>query len=612
MADLIGQSIGNYRIEALLGTGGMGQVFRGQHRHLERRAAIKVMHAHLAVDAGFQERFLREARAAAALNHRNVVQIYDFGEQDGRFFLVMELMEDGSLATLLEAAKQGAAHVDLRLALNTARQAAEGLAYAHANGMVHRDIKPDNLLIERDATPGGTHVITKVCDFGLARLTESTMLTGTGMLMGTPAYMSPEQAQGLPLDGRSDQYALGVVLYELVTGQRLFETRTATDALFKHVYTQPTPPRLSRPELPEAVDAIILRCLAKKPEQRFARTDDLAKALHDALTALDRQPTRSEPVHVRESADPARLQLVGMQLSRFVVETSLGVGSIAWVYRGSHVRLGQPVILKVLRPEFARDQPFVRRLIQETKLAARLRHPNIAEILDAGTAAGHLFIATEYVEGRPLREILDERRLNLAETVGYVRQLGAALDYAHENGVLHHDLRPDNIMIRADGTLVLVDFGLAKAAEELSLASGGVVTSVSAEYRAPEQLTGRPSSTRTDMYALGCLTYAMLAGEPPFSGSSFPSLVDAHVHGVPQPVHLRVSGLPQEVSAVVARSLAKSPENRFASAGAFAAALEAAIPALSPSIVPTGQTPTGTTPAASLQATGTIGTRSTR
>lgn len=290
MADLVGHTLGAYRIEARLGAGGMGDVYRAMHTRLGRPAAIKVLHPNQAADATFQARFLREARAAAALSHPNIVEVFDFGEQDGFSYLVMELVPDGSLRTLLQQRAQGAGWT-LGLGVGLVRQAAEGLAYAHAHGMVHRDIKPDNLLLQRLnlATPerrseSTESYLLKISDFGLARLLdEAGELTVTGMVMGTPTYMSPEQCQGGDLDGRSDLYSLGVVLYEVATGAPPFRVKSLSEAVFKHISMPPEPPRTVQPDLPPALEEVILRCLAKHPEDRYASGLELADALDGAL-----------------------------------------------------------------------------------------------------------------------------------------------------------------------------------------------------------------------------------------------------------------------------------------------------------------------------------------
>jgi len=289
VADLIGTTIGNYRIDSLLGTGGMGQVYLGVHLHLNRPAAIKVMHAHMAAEESFNRRFRQEARAVAALNHPNIVQTWDFGVQDDNSYLVMELLTDGSLRSLLASDVVQQPGWAIHVGLDLVRQAAEGLAYAHSRGMVHRDIKPDNLMLCRITDQIDDHALhdlqVKITDFGLARLTEEASATGPSLVMGTPAFMSPELCQGLPVDGRSDVYSLGVVLYQVVTGRLPFETRAVAEAAFKHVHATPPRPREYWPEIPESLEAVILRCLAKDPDERYT-SSELVRALRDVQQEL--------------------------------------------------------------------------------------------------------------------------------------------------------------------------------------------------------------------------------------------------------------------------------------------------------------------------------------
>ncbi len=287
LSDLIGQTLGQYRIETPIDAGGMGQVYRGVHIYLNRPAAIKVMRAHLIANPSFRERFLQEARSAAALKHQNIVDIYEFGEEDGQLYLVMELVPDGSLRSLLyRRAKQP---WSLALGLDLMRQAADGLMAAHTLGVVHRDIKPDNLLLLRVNAPDTTspHYHLKISDFGLARLAEGSGLTATGMPMGTLAYMSPEQCLGNTVDGRTDIYALGVVIYEIATGYLPFQIESFEDALRKHTGAMPTPPSQVRSDVPPALEAIIMRCLAKKPEERYQTGAELAIALQGVMQSAE-------------------------------------------------------------------------------------------------------------------------------------------------------------------------------------------------------------------------------------------------------------------------------------------------------------------------------------
>ncbi|MDQ3548353.1 MAG: LpqB family beta-propeller domain-containing protein, partial [Chloroflexota bacterium] len=219
----------------------------------------------------------------AALHHPNIVDILDFNEDKGVFYLVMEYVPDGSLRSLLKQHTKQQRLLPLSTSLDLIRQAAEALDYAHRSGMVHRDIKPDNLLLKHDPVTGID--IVKVADFGLARLGDSSSLTVEGQTMGTPAYMSPEQCQGIDLDRRSDIYSLGVVLFEVSTGAVPFVMKSLTDAIYKHVYVAPPSPRDVRPGLPDALSAIILRCLEKNPADRFATAGELAAELNRLLLA---------------------------------------------------------------------------------------------------------------------------------------------------------------------------------------------------------------------------------------------------------------------------------------------------------------------------------------
>jgi serine/threonine protein kinase len=323
MSNLIGQTIGNYQIEALLGSGGMGQVFRARHIHLGRRVALKLMHEHLAHNPIFQERFLHEARTIAALQHPHIIEIYDFvvDGQAGRAYLVMEFAEYGSLRAWLRQHRSHDRGWSLLTVLDLLHQASEALAHAHTQGVIHGDIKPDNLLLATASSPSG--LTLKVADFGLAHIAESEHSVGARQI-GSPAYMSPEQCQGLPLDPRSDIYTFGVVLYEVTVGRRPFISRTAVGAIYKHLSEQPLEPRQIRPELPVILEQIILRCMSKRADERFDNAAALATALAGAQTEspdiviADLTETRPTPMpdaqpHIRVLDDQgSTLQLLQM------------------------------------------------------------------------------------------------------------------------------------------------------------------------------------------------------------------------------------------------------------------------------------------------------------
>ena len=266
MQGLAGQSIGRYRVIEQVGHGGMADVYKAYQPSLDRHVAIKVIHPFLADDGDFLSRFEREAKAVATLRHPNIVQVYDFDAEDGLYYMVMEFIDGSTLKTLLETMPARGALLGLDDAVRVILAVGSALKYAHSRHMVHRDVKPGNVMITGDG-----HVI--LTDFGIAKIISATKLTASGAMVGTPAYMSPEQGRGEPGDERSDIYALGVMLYQLLVGRLPYDADTPIALVLKHI-NDPLPlPTALRPDLSPELERVIDKALAKQPEDRYQTVD---------------------------------------------------------------------------------------------------------------------------------------------------------------------------------------------------------------------------------------------------------------------------------------------------------------------------------------------------
>lgn len=304
---LVGQTIGKYKIIEHLGRGGMAEVYKGYREDLDRTVAIKLMHPFLVAEQDFLIRFKREARAMAQMRHTNVVSVYDFDVfGDNTYYLVMEYIAGGTLKEKLVSLAEKHERLPLETSVRIALELATALAYAHDQEMVHRDIKPANIMLDEN----GKAILT---DFGIVKLVggQSNAFTATGALIGTPAYMSPEQALGKPGDARSDIYSLGVLLFQMATGALPFQADTPLAVVMKHVNDPPPMPVISNPDIPAGLQEIILRAMSKDPDQRFQTASDIAAALRTVdLSAAPSQATasstiQSKPQGVTSEASPS-------------------------------------------------------------------------------------------------------------------------------------------------------------------------------------------------------------------------------------------------------------------------------------------------------------------
>ncbi len=309
-----GSIAARYELGERLGSGGMSTVYKATDEVLERTVAVKVLAEHLSDDEKFVARFRREALAVAKLVHPNIVQVYDTGVDGGRHFIVMEYVEGRSGAQLL----QRSGKLDPEIAVEIAAEACAGLEYAHKQGIVHRDVKPGNLMVIGGPAGGDEKMTVKIADFGIARASEQTRLTQVGSVVGTAAYLSPEQSRGEEATGISDVYSLGVVTYQMLTGRLPYEGNSLAELAIRRENERPLPPSSYEPAVRPELSAAVLRALESEPEDRYVDAIALAAALRGglagiapsseaptrALTGSNTAPTRVEPNEPRTPVAP--------------------------------------------------------------------------------------------------------------------------------------------------------------------------------------------------------------------------------------------------------------------------------------------------------------------
>jgi eukaryotic-like serine/threonine-protein kinase len=423
-----GAKLGPYEVSGPLGKGGMGEVWRGWDPRLGREVALKILPEPAARDAAFLARFRAEAQAASALNHPNIVTIYDVGEEDGRPFLCMELLEGESLRELMDGPP-----IPVRRVLRIAAQVADGLAAAHARGIVHRDLKPENVVVTR----GG---VVKVLDFGLAKVSPlfgsrgdetvpaAAPSTSPGALLGTVGYMSPEQASGSEVDFRSDQFSLGTILLELLAGRRVWQRATAAETLVAIMKEEPPAASSLASAVPIPVLRIVERCLAKDPSDRYASTRDLAL---DLAGAAESPPFAVEETLRRGVGGSRRgisTQLAPAGRVALVVASLVAVGAVAWPWvRSGRSPIGSLAILPLENrggesAEYLSDgitESLIDRLSRVSSLrvmarATVFRFKGASDPLDVGRKLGVAAILTGSVASRGSRlsvsvELVDVR-----------------------------------------------------------------------------------------------------------------------------------------------------------------------------------------------------------
>lgn len=493
---------GRYRIVSFLGRGGMGEVYRADDLKLDQAVALKLLQAPMERDPASRSRLLAEVRIARRISHPNVCRVHDIGEADGRHFLSMEYIEGEDLASLL----QRIGRLPRDKAIEIGQQLCHGLAAAHEQGVLHRDLKPSNLMIDGQGR-------ARITDFGIAA--SAGGVTGKETRRGTPLYMAPEQIAGQEVTIRSDLYALGLVLYELFTGQRAVRDRSIEELIRRQQEASLVPPAQWVPGLDTEIEEAILSCVASDPRDRPESAEAVAAALMAHTTGREWLPAPGLAIPYRSS---------------WILDQKLGAGNFGEVWLAGHRKTGERRVFKLGRGAAGR-----RALRREIAIFRLLKEglgdrDDLARILDWNIDEPPYFIESEYTQDGNLLEWAEARggieAVPLAIRLGIVAQVATALAAAHSVGVLHKNVKPSNVLIAFDrepessaGRLraQLIDFGHGAALErplvEASTRKPDEMTGGTRLYVAPELVEGKAATLQSDVYALGVVLYQVVVGD---------------------------------------------------------------------------------------------------
>ncbi len=518
--------VGRFKLLGRLGSGGMGTVYLGRAGD-GSVAAVKVLHSGFAADREFRRRFAREVAVARAVQGRGLVRLLDGDAEAARPWLATEYVPAPPLNRVVDDSGPLPEAVVTMLGARLAN----ALAQLHSQGVVHRDLAPSNVLITDDGP--------RLIDFGVARPIGSTAITVTGAVLGTPAFMSPEQADGTGIGPASDVFSLAAVLVYAATGDGPFGHTDDAVTMLRRVRDEE--PDLSR--LPPALRSILAPCLTKDPA---ARPD--AAAVTDLFASSVRTPAAA-PLSGWDPREIGPYRLLGL----------LGAGGMGRVYLGEKATpSGAPrqAAVKVVHEQFASDPRFRERFAREVAVASAVHGPRVAELLDAEPDARIPWLATEYVLGPSLEHAVATSVLPDHAVLRLAAGLVEALQVLHAGGIVHRDLKPSNVLLAVDGPK-LIDFGIARAFDEAGITRAGSVLGAPG-FMSPEQASGHDVGPASDLFSLGAVLTFAATGRGPFGASTTPlAMLRRVIDDDPD-----LTGLSPELVAVIEPCLAKQPADR--------------------------------------------------
>jgi len=555
-----GDEIARCKVLGLLGAGTTGQVVLAEQPVIGRKVAVKILSG---TDPERVARFHDEARKLARLDHPNIVELHDVGEDEGRPYIMLECIEGRSLAELASRGEGLSIPVLLRIAATVAG----ALEHAHRRDVIHKDLKPSNIIV----SPAGVPVL---CDFSPSELITGNKELDSRGLVGTPGYISPEQARGEEATALADVWGLGATVFSLVAGRPPYAGQEPRELVALAASEEPVDLSPLEGRAPECVVSLVERCLRKDPSARYGSADGLRRAIEAAIDFIEisvkatvavPSPRKGQTLllHVeRRDAD-----LKG-KFREYEILAYVGGGSYGEVYRARERLSGRDVALKVLRREWVSDQAAVARFRREAMLLTRVSHPNVVRMYNFGRYGASFFIAMDFLEGPTLDDIVDGReRMDFGEAVGMARQVLSGLSAMHDAGVFHRDLKPSNVML-VDDRAVLCDFGMATALDAGKLTTTGLVLG-SPSYMSPEQAVGEPVTSASDVYSAGVVLYEMISGRLPHEERTTREILRSIVKEPPVPVSEWRDGVPRALADALDRMLAKEPAERPTAAEAM-------------------------------------------
>jgi len=629
----LGTTVENYRLLSVLGAGSMSVVYLAQRTDDPRvLVAVKILRfqgiSSPEDHAAFRMRFLREARAAGQLRNEYILPVLSSGDEGDLAYMVMPVIVGGTLATRLANQPQP---VPLGEIARYLIQLASAIDYAHEQGIIHRDIKPSNILLDE-------HGHVYLTDFGIARLFDSgdnaltresaPTLTRTGQVLGTPYYMAPEQIQARPAGPAADIYALGVVLYQMVTGQVPFHGDTPLAIALQHLQDAPSAPSLLRHELPAPLEAVILRAMAKNPAERYASATELSDAFQAGLADMGdpmatRAPAETWPfsTHFASSASTVAApvatplphtsslpdKLAGLTIDGYHIGAVIESDDLGTVFMATRDDSDSPVRMRFLGvPDLSPKQlaSYLLQFEQQAHDLAALRHPNLAPVVAYGAHEGQPYLVTPDNQGVAISvELAQHGAAELSTIADFLDQVVAGLEAGRRRGFLHLSLTADRVFRQEDGRVIVTDVGVRGLLDMEDAEGEQSAPLASSDANTPEQLMGNPVGAYTDVYALGVLLYHMLTGREVFTGATRDDVAQQHLHSTMPPLRRWRSSLPTALDRVVSQAMAKEPERRYQTPRELAAAYHAAVAQTQQGVSAVGGThsalhrsPTGVTP----------------